>query len=121
MIAKILDQPTHRSILLAGPDRRRLPQAYEFLLRYRSQESAQIGCVALWEVRGGRLPYQVALERGEDGQLHWHCTCADAVYRGEKVMRHACKHVRGLRDMLPKNREASVSAKARDVADDVPH
>jgi hypothetical protein len=50
----------------------------------------------LWEVFGGRLTYQVALEREVGGGLRWHCTCADAVYRGEEVADHRCKHVRGL-------------------------
>jgi hypothetical protein len=49
----------------------------------------------LWHVSGGRLQYQIALERTESGNLHFHCTCADAVYRGENEGRF-CKHIRGL-------------------------
>jgi hypothetical protein len=48
-----------------------------------------------WEVTGGRMPYQIALERSEDGNLRIHCTCADAVFRGEEEGRF-CKHVHGL-------------------------
>ncbi len=59
------------------------------------------GCVMTWEVSGGRLPYQVALERTASGKLRWHCSCADAVYRGEDDPSHACKHVQGLMDCLP--------------------
>ncbi len=42
------------------------------------------------------MRYQIALERETDGNLHWHCTCADAIYRGETEPNHVCKHVRGL-------------------------
>jgi hypothetical protein len=49
----------------------------------------------LWEVYGGREIYQITLERQPSGGLCWHCTCADAVYRGEDEP-HTCKHVRGL-------------------------
>jgi hypothetical protein len=48
-----------------------------------------------WEVSGGRMPYQIALERDETGTLRIHCTCADAVFRAEDEGRF-CKHVRGL-------------------------
>jgi hypothetical protein len=48
-----------------------------------------------WEVTGGRMPYQIALERGETGTLGIHCTCADAVFRAEDEGRF-CKHVHGL-------------------------
>ena len=41
------------------------------------------------------------LERKPDGSHRWHCSCADAVYRGEDDPRHQCKHVRGLVDYLP--------------------
>jgi len=60
----------------------------------------------LWEVLGGRLDYQIALERAESGDLRWHCTCADAVYRGEYDSRHVCKHVRGLKELGRQNRSA---------------
>ena len=52
-------------------------------------------------VIGGRETYQIALERDGYGQLHWHCTCADHVYRCETTANHACKHIRGLRDFVP--------------------
>jgi hypothetical protein len=48
----------------------------------------------LWDVLGGREVYQVALERLPGGGMRWHCTCADAVYRGDG--QHQCKHVKGL-------------------------
>ena len=54
-----------------------------------------------WDVSGGRLPYQIALERTESGAVRWHCGCADAVYRGERVAEHRCKHVSGLLELLP--------------------
>jgi hypothetical protein len=41
------------------------------------------------------MSYQIALERDEAGALRMHCTCADAIYRGENEARF-CKHVRGL-------------------------
>jgi hypothetical protein len=41
------------------------------------------------------MPYQVALERDEAGNLRLHCTCADAIFRGEE-QGHFCKHVLGL-------------------------
>jgi hypothetical protein len=81
--------------LLPGPTRKRVPRAYRYRLTYRNPAPAVAGCALLWEVEGGRLSYQIALEREETGRLRWHCTCADAVYRGEDE-RHVCKHVRGL-------------------------
>lgn len=82
--------------ILPGPSRRRTRAPYLFRLTYRSALPGDPGCALLWEVRGGRLPYQIALERSSDGGLRWHCTCADAVYRGEDDPNHRCKHVRGL-------------------------
>jgi hypothetical protein len=81
---------------LPGPTRKRARSAYCFRLTYRSAEPSGSGCALLWEVEGGRLPYQIALEREDGGGLRYHCTCADAVYRGEADARHVCKHVRGL-------------------------
>jgi hypothetical protein len=81
---------------LPGPTRARQPRPYRYLLTYRNPQPATPGCALLWEVEGGRLSYQIALEREETGRLRWHCTCADAIYRGEDE-RHLCKHVRGLR------------------------
>src|SRR4051812_26433972 len=80
---------------LPGPTRRRTPSPYCYRLTYRNPEPRAAGCALLWDVFGGRLPYQIALEREASGALRWHCTCADAVYRGESSA-HLCKHVRGL-------------------------
>jgi hypothetical protein len=81
---------------LPGPTRRRTRAPYLFRLTFRSPDPTEEGCALLWEVDGGRLPYQIALERERGGGLRWHCTCADAVYRGEDSPDHRCKHVRGL-------------------------
>ena len=80
---------------LPGPTRMRAPSAYRYQLMYRNPEPNHPGCVLLWDVHGGREAYQIALERESGGTLRWHCTCADAVYRGEDTP-HTCKHVRGL-------------------------
>jgi hypothetical protein len=81
--------------LLPGPTRRRTQAPYRYRLTYRSAVPTEPGCALLWEVEGGRTPYQIALEREESGGLRYHCTCPDAVYRGEDAP-HVCKHVRGL-------------------------
>src|SRR5262249_47821212 len=81
--------------LLPGKDRKRTQNLYYYRLTYRQSEPEGVGCVMTWEVRGGRLNYQVALEREETGTLRVHCTCADAVFRAEPEGRF-CKHVRGL-------------------------
>ena len=81
--------------LLPGPDRKRRPSHYHYRLTFLSPRPGEVGCTQLWEVAGGRQVYQVALERAESGDLRWHCTCADAVYRGEDAP-HVCKHVRAL-------------------------
>src|SRR5262245_11619448 len=81
---------------LPGPTRKRTSSPYCYLLTYRNPDPRAVGCSLLWDVHGGRLTYQIALEREESGRLTWHCTCADAVYRGELVENHCCKHVRGL-------------------------
>ena len=86
------------SVLFAaipGPTRKRSRSSYCFRLTHRAADPAEPGCAMQWEVYGGRDIYQVDLERLPGGGLRWHCTCADAVYRGEDG-RHACKHVRGL-------------------------
>ncbi len=80
--------------ILPGPDRKRSAACYSFRLLYRNPDPEAIGCVMTWEVQGGRLPYQVAVERDEAGELRLHCTCADAIFRGE-VEGRACKHVSG--------------------------
>src|SRR5687768_6440622 len=81
--------------VLPGPDRRRTPGLYHYQLVARDARPGEPGCAAVWDVAGGRLRYQIALERDDAGGYHWHCTCADAVYRAENEGR-VCKHVRGL-------------------------
>ena len=83
---------------LPGPTRKRTPSDYRYRLTYRNPTPDEPGCALLWEVVGGRLEYQIALERQTSGALRWHCTCADAVYRGEDAP-HVCKHVRGLLEL----------------------
>jgi hypothetical protein len=90
-----LDPPAVLFALLPGPDRKRSAQPYGYRLSYRNPDAGAPGCVLLWEVSGGRLGYQIALERDEAGNLRFHCSCADAVYRCEAEGRF-CKHVRGL-------------------------
>src|SRR4051812_29849140 len=80
---------------LPGPTRKRTPSPYCYRLTYRNPESLSSGCLLSWDVMGGRDIYQVALEREGSGAVRWHCTCADAVYRGE-TRAQPCKHVRGL-------------------------
>ena len=87
--------PTVVMATLPGPTRKRTVTAYYYRLTYRSPEPKAPGCALLWEVEGGRLTYQIALEREAGGRLRWHCTCADAIYRGENEP-HTCKHIRGL-------------------------
>src|SRR5262245_32636386 len=81
---------------LPGPTRKRKPSPYCYRLTYRNPEPAVPGCRLLWAVRRGRATYPVALARETPGDLQWHCTCADAVYRGEAERHHQCKHIRGL-------------------------
>ena len=81
--------------LLPGSDRKRSRTAYCYRLTYHNPLAGVAGCVMLWEVSGGRLPYQIALERDEAGNLRLHCTCADAIFRAEAEGRF-CKHVHGL-------------------------
>lgn len=87
--------------VLPGPDRKRQPHIYSIHRRYQAENPKAIGCVASWAVLGGREEYQVDLERDEAGNCHWHCTCADAVYRGETQPGHVCKHVRAIRAFVP--------------------
>ena len=97
---------------LPGPTRKRTPSAYCYRLAYRNPEPAVPGCALLWEVFGGRSTYQIALEREPTGGLRWHCTCADAIYRGESGPGpHTCKHVRGLQ-ALGRERGAPAAATA---------
>lgn len=90
---------TGMTATIPGPDRKRTLTDYRYRLTYRDAAPDGPGCLMAWDVSGGRLPYQVAVERTDGGQLRWHCSCADAVYRGEDV-RHTCKHVRGLVESL---------------------
>ena len=83
---------------LPGPDRKRTLAEYRFRLTYRNPAADEEGCVMVWEVSGGRMPYQIAAER-VGSRVRWHCSCADAVYR-EDEPGHRCKHVRGLADSL---------------------
>jgi hypothetical protein len=88
------DPTIHRTVL-PGPDRKRSRSSYAYRLTYRNPQETGAGCVLLWEVSGGRMPYQIALERDESGNLRLHCTCADAVFRAEEEGRF-CKHIHGL-------------------------
>jgi hypothetical protein len=100
MVSSIEPNPNLNLVfaLLPGPDRKREERAYYYFLTYRNPVEDGTGCVMLWEVSGGRMAYQIALERDEAGTLRFHCTCADAVFRGE-TEGHLCKHVRGLLDL----------------------
>lgn len=80
---------------LPGPDRKRTVRPYLYRVAYRHDEPEEPGCLMLLMVDGGREEYQVALERTEEGQLQWHCTCPDAIYRGESEGK-TCKHVKGI-------------------------
>src|SRR5437016_4962815 len=82
------------SAVLPGPDRKRLECCYTYRLTYLNLDATAAGCVLTCEVQGGRLTYQIAVERGANGQLRLHCTCADAVFRAEPEGR-LCKHVQG--------------------------
>jgi hypothetical protein len=102
----------HPDILTAdlpGPTRKRTPSQYGFRLTYRSLDPRAEECILLWDVYGGRLTYQIAVEREERGSLRWHCTCADWVYRGEDFPDYQCKHIRALR-ARGRNDEACHSA-----------
>jgi hypothetical protein len=94
---------------LPGPTRKRSPSSYCYRLTYRNPQPNEPGCVLLWDVAGGRESYQIALERETTGYLRWHCTCADAVYRGEDAP-HTCKHVRFLQTLGRKPAELSATA-----------
>ena len=98
---------------LPGPTRKRTPSPYCYRLTYRNPEPAVPGCALLLDVLGGRMRYQIALERETDGQLRWHCTCADAIYRGETEPNHVCKHVRGLQHLgRPKEEPGACGAES---------
>jgi len=96
--------------LLPGPDRKRSAVAYTYHILHRAADPRLPGCVVLWEVTGGRLDYQIALERSDAGNLRLHCSCADAIYRGEDQP-HFCKHVHGLMQLArPRNARQSLGA-----------
>jgi predicted nucleic acid-binding Zn finger protein len=80
---------------LPGMDRKQTPSLYQYRTLYEARSDA-VGCVVRYEVRGGREVYQLDLERDEAGQLRWHCSCADASFRGALDPHHRCKHLRGL-------------------------
>src|SRR5437868_2386327 len=80
---------------LPGPTRKRTPSPYCYRLTYQNPDPEAAGCSLSWDVLGGREVYQVALERLVSGRLRWHCTCADAIFRGDSGP-HVCKHVRAL-------------------------
>jgi hypothetical protein len=106
-----LPDPAWVFTTLPGPTRKRNLSSYCYQLVFRNPDTTEPGCTLLWEVFGGREVYQIALERGAAGQLHWHCTCADAVYRGEDAP-HRCKHVRGLQ-AIGRNLAAQLPLEAR--------
>lgn len=84
-------------ITLPGPERRRQAHPYTYRLTYANPEQ-QPGCQRIWEVTGGRQPYQITLERDARGNLHLHCSCADAIFRKDNEGRF-CKHVFGLLEL----------------------
>ena len=101
-------------VFLPGPDRKRIAKPYHYQLTFRRADQEQPGCLMIWEVRGGRQPYQLALEREENGTLRLHCTCADAVYRADQP-NHRCKHMEGFVQagmMLPQAQPVNLRASA---------
>jgi hypothetical protein len=93
-----LNPATPQLALVPGPDRKRTPRLYTFRLTYLNADSSVVGCILQWEVSGGRLGYQIAIERDEAGNLTPHCTCADSIFRAEEEGR-LCKHIRALLDL----------------------
>lgn len=95
-------QPTFGILTLSlpGPNRKRSTALYQYRVTYRNPTPSDPGCVMTWEATGGRLPYQVALERTARGDHLWHCSCADAVYRGGDYPTHKCKHVRAISEFV---------------------
>ena len=86
--------PPVLATLLPGSNRKRSQSLYFYRLTYQNPDPTAVGCVMTWDVHGGRLVYQIAMERNDQGVLRCHCTCADAVYRAEEEGRF-CKHIRG--------------------------
>lgn len=108
-----LNQPSTRKakigqivLDLPGPDRKRLPKEYRYRVVFQHEGEREPGCVMMWEVTGGREVYQIALERTDRGNTKWHCTCADATFRGEQSANYQCKHVHGLIQTMHSLREA---------------
>ena len=89
-----LPAPVEMATVLPGPGKRRAQQSYIYCLKYLNTTPELVGCVMTWDVHGGRLTYQIAVERTPKGELCCHCTCADAVFRAELEGR-SCKHVEG--------------------------
>jgi len=87
------------TLILPGPDRKRSQSLYQYRVTYKNPEKGE-GCAMTWEVAGGREAYQISVERKDDGEIRWHCTCADAVYRGEGPQKHVCKHVEGITQLF---------------------
>ena len=54
---------------LPGPTRKRVRSRYCFRLTYRNPDPGGEGCALLWEVDGGRMTYQIAVEREAGGAL----------------------------------------------------
>ncbi|MBA4189536.1 MAG: hypothetical protein C0467_16235 [Planctomycetaceae bacterium] len=100
MVATPSSSFTLITMMLPGPDRKRIPSPYHFRVTYRNPNPGETGCIVTWEVRGGREQYQISLERTDDDALVWHCTCPDAVYHAD--YRHACgcKHVQGIKQVF---------------------
>jgi len=101
---KQLSENESRAVLTAilpGPARDQEHSLYQYRLMYRNPDAAGQGCLMLWQVIGGRDTYQITLERDEWEQVHWHCTCADAIYRGSTIPGHVCKHVAILAEFVP--------------------
>ena len=88
------------SLVVPGPDRKRRPVPYSYRIAYRDSDAPVGGCVMVWDVSGGRLPYQIAAERVRTG-VRYHCTCADSVYRTDRDPGHVCKHVAALLETFP--------------------
>ena len=88
------------TLLLPGSDRKRRPAPYHYRITFRARPPVAPGCIATWEVYGGREEYQITLEKSPGNELLWHCTCPDAVYRANDNNPHYCKHIRGLRELF---------------------
>lgn len=90
------------TLVLPGPDRKRQPVPYHYRITFRAPDATrdEPGCVATWEIYGGREEYQLSLERTVGGELLWHCTCPDSTYRAHDNNPHYCKHIRALRELF---------------------